>query len=128
MKYFNKITNRSYLTKNVDIFRKGKFLLGSSPPYQCKDGFCIYGLSNKIYGTPENVANACLVDEECKAYDYDYHGGYGHLCKASNSEDCYDSNSESLYDGSGDDCAYDGSEICIKTPGKFHFQIICTYF
>ena len=121
----NKFKILSNLTKNETIVREEKFLLGPTFPYQCKDGFCIYGLSDEIYGTPLDVANACLkADQECKAYDYAADEGYGHLCKYPDSEDCSD-----VAEGSGDDCGdYEYFQICIKTPGKFHFLILGTYF
>ena len=103
---------------------KEKFLLVLAVPYQCKEGFCIYGLSDEIYGTPEEVANACLKDDQtCKAYDYKADEGYGHLCKYSNSEDCSD-----VDEGSGDDCDYEHFKICIKKQGNLNFDILRSHF
>ena len=101
-------------TWNIAIFSKEKFLLVLPSPYQCKEGFCIYGVSDDIYGTPEDVANACLkADQKCKAYYYNVDEGYGHLCKYSNSEDCSDLD----VDGSGN-CQFEGDQICIKNQGN----------
>ena len=120
--------------QNEAIFSKKIFLLVI---YQCKEGFCIYGLSDEIYGTSQDVANACLKDDKnCKAYDYAADEGYGHLCKYPNSEDCSDVDEANADEGSGEECDYEDFRICIKKQGTLKFlhimhtilEFFITYF
>ena len=48
--------------------------------FNCNRGFCIPPYGKAIFGESDDVANACLRDRWCKAYQYSNNRRYGHLC------------------------------------------------
>ena len=58
---------------------------GTFVSYDCDTGYCVSLYESAIYGSTDDVAEACSQDyPKCKSYTYTKKGGYGRLCRTEN--------------------------------------------
>ena len=65
---------------------KSKFIVSEDfVSYDCNSGFCTTPYGSTIYGTSDDVAEACSQDyPNCRAYWYSKKEGRGHMCSTAN--------------------------------------------